>query len=449
MKPISFLSFYFVLICLATASSALSSDRGYLVEELLATGDIFVIEQDSTILILGTTSSKITQTVITRSEYFHPFILKITYEGKTIKKWNIEEEGHIRLVDAKKTSDNGIVLLIRKLEDPYLPPYYTTLVIKLNESMNIEWKFFFGGFATHIFENNFGDLLVFWKNWPERGEPHAIALKKISSLGKELSTHVIYESMAIGFFIVNNIDSLNSNFSIIFPKTTRDFYKPINMDRKSLQCSVPVIKRYGLRLDEPISEHNYLLLLINEYGETLYESCFNLFDSPGKTHYNEKHNMYLSQGKFLYLNREKIDHSKPFFNLREAEEYTSMISTLNGDGSFIKSLNIETHGETEPFSLHTIKLNDNEYLMFYAHRLGNRREDILLYKYDIIRGVITGSHILEELPADNAQIYRLDAFVRNDENLVIVYTQGPIGRLGGFRDVFLHTIKMEDINWEP
>lgn len=440
--------FYHTLFLIVATNYAFAIDRGYLIEEFLSVREIFTIEQDSTILVFGTTSWEKPQTVHVRREPFHFFVREITYDGKVINKWNIDEDGPVFLIDVIKTSDNGFVLMASKDIGVYYQ-HKVVLVVKINESMNIEWKFSFDGEPNRIIENSFGDLLIFYRNSLSWEEAHAVVLKRINSLGNELSTHVIYEAQNADSFIVNIINNLNSSFSIIIPKATREFYKPVNTDIKPLHCSVPVIKFFGLRLDEPLSEHNYLLLLINEYGEILLETCFNLFGFPGKTHYNKIHDKYLSQGTFYYLNREKIDHSKPLLNLSEAEEYTAMISTLKGDGSFIKSMNIDTHGESEPLSLNTIKLNDNEYLMFYAHRLGNSKVDILLYKYDITREEITGSHILSGLPAENSRLNRLDAFIRNDENIIIISTQEPIGRVSLFKDLFLHTIKLEDIRWKP
>jgi hypothetical protein len=425
------------LLLLAT-SIAQCNYQGNLIEEYLCSGhEIFTIEKDTTFLVFGTTSAKKSNKTVIKTVYFDVFIREITYSGQIINKLDIQEEGYDRLVDVKKTSDNGIVLLILKSEE-FRPNYYT-LVIKLDESMDIEWKYYIQGYPNKIFENPFGDFLVFWNSMNK--EPNYVSMTRINSFGNEMSSHMIYTSKSVTPTYINSIDTLNSIFSVIVPNYKKYFYEHLGNNDNAIDCPGPTIKQFGGRWNTSMDEYNYNLYFVNEYGEVLMGSCFDFYGTTAYIHYNQKLDQYLAVGLSSSLDTTKVDFTKPFWNRWEAVEYTHLTSTINGNGIAESTMKSKVYMDDLPVLLNLTHLDNEEYLMFVKASQMDFYHRVIIQKYNIAGKV---EEKLSVFPFEkNAHIRHLSAFKRSEDKIVIITTQNSIGKR--FDDLYMHTISLNDL----
>lgn len=463
MRPLCSPSFCFTLFFVVFSYTLYCSNKGYLIEEYFATSGIYTLKQDSTILVFGNTSSVRTINQTISHDVLHLFVYEISFKGRIINKWDIlESEVSPTLEGVKKTADNGFILMAR-IDVGIYQSHQKALILKLSSKMDVEWTIAFDGRPNNIFENRFGDFLVFFENTPRWDDPHFAAIKRIDSNGKELSTDIIYESQVSGF-TVNSTDSLNSKFNIVTWLPTIEHFKRIYYESRNLNCSIPEVENYDYKFRNDIlkSAGNYVLYQINEYGETVAETCFNFKAHPLSTkfYYDQGNDMYIAlgenrffnRGKLFFLNKESFDPDNPFKNFASAQEITRIISNLSGDGTLINEVFFDTFTYSQvnymPNYKYAMKLNDSEYLLFYSERQPNGGDSLLICKYDIFLGRIVRKGIVSELFKPNIHISKVNAIYQNDGSLLLISCLSEYGSGGFYYDLYVHFVNLDEIEWE-
>lgn len=285
----------------------------------------FIIQSEDAYLLFGTTNTS--NSYLISNQFLQDiFMVEINQGDKIIKNRIISLPGIDELVSVIHTKDDCYLLLIEKSHLNYYDD--STLLIKIDNGMDIIWQNQFNIAPINLAEDSKSDLLLIGANRIDATSKtyEEQVLVKCKSDGDEIYRKTIDSSIFSDNFIFSSIDLKKPIFGSI------NRYYSDSLRNINLGCN-------NLGIVDPYDPFNYYpkyyskLTLMNNSGVTLKDTCFHFPGLLSDALFDADRNEFICFGNVYTVNQRTIN---AFYDnqlkIRPSYSCKSEISAINLNG---------------------------------------------------------------------------------------------------------------------